>query len=338
VTEIGLVLGGGGVVGQAYHSGVLAALEHDLGWDPRRASVIVGTSAGSVTGVALRHGVAASDLAAWCVDAPLWGLAAEMAARISVRPEFTPLHPWSVLRPGRLPGRRLVARAVRAPWRIRPTTWALTMLRDGELDIDQTLDLLDELPAEWPERDLWICAVRRDDGRRVTFGRPGTPATRPRAAVAASCAVPGYFKPVLIGGRAYIDGGVHSPTNADVLHRRRLDLVIVVAPLAGSPTGWSLEAELRRLARRRLRHELAVLERLGQRVVVLEPGAPVIEAMGRDVMDRAVVAAVVRESFLDAGEQIRALDHRDRALLGGSQDRGVRAAAAGGTLSGRAAP
>jgi hypothetical protein len=44
------VLGGGGLAGQAYHAAVLAALEHDLGWDPRTAAVIVGTSAGAITG------------------------------------------------------------------------------------------------------------------------------------------------------------------------------------------------------------------------------------------------------------------------------------------------
>ena len=60
--RVGLVLGAGGVVGQAYHSGVLAALEHDLGWDPRTAEVIVGTSAGSITGTLLRLGVSAEDL------------------------------------------------------------------------------------------------------------------------------------------------------------------------------------------------------------------------------------------------------------------------------------
>src|SRR5256885_11906648 len=67
----GLVLGAGGIVGQAYHAGVLAALEHDLGWDPRTADLIVGSSAGSVTGTLLRLGVPAHDLAAWAVEAPL---------------------------------------------------------------------------------------------------------------------------------------------------------------------------------------------------------------------------------------------------------------------------
>src|SRR5688500_669671 len=71
MARTGLVLGAGGIVGQAYHAGVLAALEHDLGCDPRTADVIVGSSAGSVTGTLLRLGVPASDLAAYAVEAPL---------------------------------------------------------------------------------------------------------------------------------------------------------------------------------------------------------------------------------------------------------------------------
>ena len=62
--SVGLVLGAGGVVGQAYQAGVLAALEREAHFDARDADIIVGTSAGSVTGAALRVGVPATDLAA----------------------------------------------------------------------------------------------------------------------------------------------------------------------------------------------------------------------------------------------------------------------------------
>src|SRR3954470_11006049 len=71
MARVGLVLGAGGLVGQAYQAGVLAALEHDLGWDPRTADIVVGSSAGSITATLLRLGVPASDLAAWAVEAPL---------------------------------------------------------------------------------------------------------------------------------------------------------------------------------------------------------------------------------------------------------------------------
>src|SRR5271167_1274348 len=68
---VGLVLGAGGVVGQAYQAGVLAGLHREIGWDPRDADLIVGTSAGSVTGAALRVGVPATDLAAVTIGYPV---------------------------------------------------------------------------------------------------------------------------------------------------------------------------------------------------------------------------------------------------------------------------
>jgi len=72
----------------------------------------------------------------------------------------------------------------------------------------------------------------------VVFGRPGAPEVPLHRAVAASCAVPGYFAPVHVGRHTYVDGGVHSPTNAAVLRGRGLDLVVVVSPMSG-PAGWS---------------------------------------------------------------------------------------------------
>ena len=70
-TNIGLVLGAGGVAGGAWHAGVLAAIAEETGWDARSAAVVVGTSAGSITGAALRSGVAPRDLHAMAVGASL---------------------------------------------------------------------------------------------------------------------------------------------------------------------------------------------------------------------------------------------------------------------------
>ena len=105
----------------------------------------------------------------------------------------------------------------------------MTMLPAGRIDLtDRAAPLHQMVGDRWPE-DLWICAVRRTDGARVVFGRPGSPPAPLAAAVLASCAIPAYFAPVTIGGVEYFDGGVHSATNADVLRNRPLDLVVVVA-------------------------------------------------------------------------------------------------------------
>jgi NTE family protein len=307
MTRVGLVLGGGGVVGQAYHAGVLAALEHDLGFDARRVEVVVGTSAGSITGTLLRLGVSAEDLAAWTVKAPLSD-EADVIRSVAERPlpELAPFRPLSVLRrPARLPGLHMVRRAVTHPRRFRPLAAGMALLAPGRYDVVEQLAALREVETgEWPEQALWICAVRRRDGARVVFGRPPTPPAPLHLAVAASCAVPGYFAPVGIGGLDHVDGGVHSPTNAAVLRRSGLDLVVVVSPMSGSG-GWrpGLFAAARQHATRLLRREVRALEAEGVATVVFAPDAAEQGVMGDDMMSRAGLDAVIRESFLAAGRR-----------------------------------
>jgi NTE family protein len=317
VTKVGLVLGAGGVVGQAYHAGVLAVLEHDCGFDAREADLIVGTSAGSVTGTLLRFGVSSSDLAAWTVKAPLSGTDA-FARTMAQLPEpvFAPLRPLELLlRPMRLPSPHMVARALTRPLQFRPLAAGLSLLAPGQHDIVEQLSALRELESsDWPDRDLWICAVRRRDGQRVVFGRPGSPPAPIHLAVAASCAVPGYFAPVRIGERSYVDGGIHSPTSAAILRGKDLDLAIVIAPMSGPPGApLNLLAASRRHSARLLRREVQALERTGVEVLVFAPGDAEQEVMGDDMMSRDRLHEVIQQSFLEAGA--RAAGPRARRLL-----------------------
>ena len=110
----------------------------------------------------------------------------------------------------------------------------------------------------------------------------------PRAlapAVLASCAIPGYFRPVTIEGTEYVDGGVHSVTNADVLRSDGLDLVIIVSSMSadqGSVNG--ADGLLRRTVHRRMEREIARLEGTGTSVISLEPGPESRQAMGLRAM------------------------------------------------------
>jgi NTE family protein len=305
VTRVGVVLGGGGVVGQAYHSAVLAVLQHDLGFDARTADMIVGTSAGSITGTLLRLGVSPEDLAAWTVKAPLSD-DGEVLRRLgeTPAPPLAPFRPLQLLRrPLRLPGPHLVHRALTRPLQFRPLAAGMTLLAPGEHDVVEQLAALRELEQdEWPSPDLWICAVRRRDGRRVVFGRPGSPPAPIHLAVAASCSVPGYFAPVRIGSRSYIDGGVHSPTNAATLRGAGLDVVIVVSPMSG-PAGWlpDFHAAARRHAARLLHREIRALQAEGVRTVVFAPGAAEQAVMGNDMLSRDRLNEVISQAFLAAG-------------------------------------
>src|SRR3954449_9067067 len=301
MTRVGLVLGGGGVVGQAYHSGVLAVLQHDFGFDARAVDMVVGTSAGSITGTLLRLGVSAEDLAAWTVKAPLSDEdhVLRHVAATSV-PDLAPFNPLHVLRrPLRLPGRHMVQRALTRPWRFRPLAAGMALIAPGRHDIAEQLAALRELEGPgWPDPDLWIWAVRRRDGRRVVFGRPGTPEVPVHLAVAASCAVPGYFAPVKIGGSQYVDGGVHSPTNAAVLRGCGLDVAIVVSPMSGPPgLRPDVYAATRRYSARLLAREVRALERAGVRTVGFTPSAAEQAAMGNDMMSRRRLDSVIQQSF-----------------------------------------
>jgi NTE family protein len=317
-TSIGLVLGAGGVVGQAYHAGTLAALEREKGWDPRDASIIVGTSAGSITATLLRVGVAASDLAASATGEILSVEGAELFERIMPDPA-TPLpHPTLIdlLRPWRPPSVALITRAMRRPWAFRPDVAAMTLLPRGLIEIADRARHLDALVGTaWPDQ-LWICATRRADGARVVFGRPGSPETTLASAVLASCAIPAYFVPISIDGREYFDGGVHSPTNSDVLRNAELDVVIVVSPMSadvGRVRGP--DAMVRWAAHRRLQREIARLEAAGSRVICIEPGSRSLAAMGMWAMAENRSDRVVRAAYSEASElavELRALTGQTR--------------------------
>jgi NTE family protein len=304
VTSVGLVLGAGGVVGQAYHAGVLAALESETGWDPRSADIVVGSSAGSITGTLLRLGVAASDLSALATRSPLSLEGASLVERILPDPSDLPSPPpRSWLRPWRPPSAALLARIATRPWSFRPGVAAMTMLPAGRIDLtDRARPLHEMVGHRWPE-DLWICAARRTDGARVVFGRDGSPPAPLASAVLASCAIPAYFAPVVVGGVEYFDGGVHSSTNADVLRVRRPELVVVVSPMSTvRPPLGTPDALLRWSAHRRLEREARRLERAGSVVVKIEPGSSSQDAMGLRPMDDRRSQRVAEAAF---GETVR---------------------------------
>ena len=332
MTRVGLVLSAGGIVGQAYHAGVLAALEHDLGWDPRSADVIVGSSAGSVTGSLLRLGVPASDLAAWAVEVPLSLEGAPLLEPLEQHREldFPPLAGTDFLRPWRLPSPTLLAHLARRPWAFRPSVAAMTMLPAGRVDIRERAGALDDLAGNaWPE-GLWICVARRDSGRRVVFGRPDAPAQPPLgAAVAASCAIPGYFAPIVIDDVEYFDGGVHSPTNADVLVGEELDVVVVVNSMsAAHGRARTLDFLPRWSAHRRLERELRRLRAKGTEVVRFEPGPRVLRAMGLNAMAEDRSDRVVQQAFFEAGRYAASTERSRR--LGPLATRPARQTALGG--------
>jgi NTE family protein len=292
------------VAGGAFHAGVLAALEEATGWDPRSASLVVGTSAGSITGATLRAGMPAADLLRRAQDRPLSAQGNRILRRVG--PIGQPPRPPAPRTPR--PTAELaatLARAARRPLAARPWSLLAALLPEGSMSTDMIAEGIGALLASaWPSAPLWVCAVRQADGRRVAFGRVAPHPSLPEA-VAASCAIPGFFRPVVIAGEAHIDGGVHSPTNADLLlGEEPFDLVVVSSPMSRvdrrprlapdqAMRTWSgalLDAEVRRLRRGRVP------------VLTMQPDAAVLASMGFNAMDpgrRSAIATHAHRSALD---------------------------------------
>lgn len=274
--RVGLVLGAGGIVGQAYHAGVLQALT-EVGWDPASAEIVLGTSAGSLVGGMLRRGVSVAELAEGSyrrgqvvgagVGAGVAGTGAAATAE------------------------RAVQAAARTGGRARLGSRIAGMVPPGRVSPGGIVRLVQHVGGdEWPDRTTWICAVQRQGGARVVFGSAGAPAAPFSRAIAASCAIPGYFRPVRIpdgrgGEQEYVDGGAHSPTNLDLLARQKLDAVVVLSPMSfsGAPSA-RLDVGARLLFRGQLARETLSVRRRGTAVLTFQPGPRELGVMGLNAM------------------------------------------------------
>jgi NTE family protein len=281
-----LVLGGGGVIGQAFHAGVLAALA-EAGFDPRSADLLVGTSAGSQIAALLRAGVPGPDLASAALREDVSDEGARLLAPVRAAAGIPEPGPRIL----GLAAPRLLARLATRPWDVRVGVLLAAALPSGRRSTERFPAGLDPLFGErWPE-GLWITAVRLDTGRRVAFGSPGAPPASVGEAVAASCAIPSFFSPVAIGGVRYVDGGCHTLTNLDLVAHLGLDLVVVSSPMSIEPRG--LAPPTRALHSAEVAWEAYRVRRRGSRVVVFQPDAALASTMGWNSLDHHRVPAVV---------------------------------------------
>lgn len=295
------MLGAGGIVGAAYHAGVLTALA-EAGFDARDADLIVGTSAGSAVGASLRAGFPPLDLAARNLGAPISAEAASIVGRTGGPPTLN-LRPRPFSRAPFPSSPKLLVNSAR-----HPTKVLTGLLPTGTIATDVIGERISLMFGDrtWPEQRLWICAVDLEHGDRVVFGRdPPDPAVG--VAVQASSAIPGFFRPVEHEGRRYVDGGVHSPTNADLLTDERFDVVVIISPMSATRLAHgALLPNVRPMHARRLAKEVDHIRRSGARVLTFQPTPDVVSAMGRNSMDpnrrertTAAALASARERLAD---------------------------------------
>jgi NTE family protein len=294
--RIGLVLGAGGVVGAAWMTGALHAVQERLPVPAGDVDLIVGTSAGSVLAAALRCGVSLDEMVAL-----QRGAAAPELRQAGVQDlDDGPLPPRPTWRAG---SPRLMLASLLTPHRVHPGVGAAAWLPRGRARHEAlrgTVSALarragvggpDGTGTDWADGRTWVVAVDYDTGRRAMFGRPGAPPASLPDAVVASCSIPGWYAPVIIGDRSYVDGGVRSATSLAALARSGLDHVYVLAPMSSlvadrpARPPERLERRLRRLLTRSLLREAELLRGQGTRVTLLTPGPEDLAAMGVNLMD-----------------------------------------------------
>ena len=127
-------------------------------------------------------------------------------------------------------------------------------LPEGDEALMPHLAFMDDARSPWRPDPLLLCgSPSKQPPHRVRSRRKErAPGGRDHCVVA----VPGYFADVAIDGESYVDGGVISATNADVLARHDIDLAIVVSPMTGASGGPSFDRSIRRFCRRTLDHEM----------------------------------------------------------------------------------
>jgi NTE family protein len=301
VMKTGLVLGGGGVVGMAYHAGVLHALEQEAGFVANSADLIVGTSAGSVVGAYLRSDWTTEDF--WLLAhgthplMPAIGGGDPVAAQRQI---MTPAFRSPIEFARRAVGSAYIAgrSVVRVPM---PIPGALAHLFPGGLFTmtEGKRRFVEELPAEWPDRDLHLVAIDINTGRRVVLGRRGAPEIDLPHAVMASSAIPGVYKPVRCGRMTLVDGGAHSPTNLDLATKAGCQVIIGVAPMAFEPSGAPsrLNQLIRRWPTRVLAAETAAARARGVEVVLLRPSAAEVQLHGVNMMRSEGLDLVAKAAY-----------------------------------------
>jgi NTE family protein len=316
--RVGLVLGAGGVVGASWLIGALDALEAETGWRAVEAERIVGTSAGAVVGALAAGGIASEYMSAYAAGRTLDAFV-EAEARADA------------LAGGRLPGSEYRLQLALPP--IGPGSWRLALntmlhlrshspaavvagwLPRGFISTGPISTLVESfVPGAWPDHpSYWAVAADYSSGKRVAFGREDAPQTGVAEAVAASCAIPGFYHPVKVAGRRYVDGGICSTSNLDLLCGADLDLVVClnpmssVAPVAGGSPADRFARLMRAAAGRRLGHEARKLRAEGTDVLILQPGREDCALMGLNLMSSSRRVQVMEQARKSTARELHRL-------------------------------
>ena len=234
-SKVALVCAGGGITGAVYEIGCLRALEDLLERSVLDLDLYVGISGGAFVSSLLANGISPVEMYDEVAAGRPFGLSSAPIFRLG----FTDL----------------ARRSARAP-RVLRDALVTALTGEGRNLSDLVLSLFELLPAglldntgiqeflatlfrargrsdrfEDLARELLLVAVDLDTGEAVAFGDEGHRGTPISKAVQASTALPGLYRPVRLGGRDYVDGGVKKTAHINLAIRRGADLVICINPI-----------------------------------------------------------------------------------------------------------
>lgn len=276
MTTRGLVLGGGGITGIAWETGLLWGLAKQ-GVDLTSADRIVGTSAGSIVGSQITSEIELEELFRRQLMPPV-----DNAPVASVGVSVLARYAGSLLRArGDIErfGRLLGAASVKAAAQGKTPT-----VEERYAQVDQRIGGI-----TWPDRDLVITAVNVATGDLTTFGpRTDRADAALEDAVNASCAVPLVYPPIPIGRDTYVDGGARSGANADLMSG--MDLVVAITPVDRGIGPMRSAADQ--------------LDELGVPHLVISPDATSKTAIGKNVLDPAARPPSAKAGFAQADAEI----------------------------------
>lgn len=294
-TATAVVIGCGGTLGGAWSIAALHALAERVGWDPREAAILQGTSAGAEIATMLGAGFGIEELVDMHLGRPVDDRLARHLADTppSLPPVPLPTLPrWSTL--GRRGGHRALTGI--APRGRGNPDW-----------LGRLAESVTPPGRRWlPRPGVRLVSYAPAEDRRVAFTDAADAVVNPNLSAAAtlsealraSWAIPAWMPPVPIAGRDYVDGGAASTASVDLIAADEAEVIYVITSMAGlddvrapGPGGWLESALLRRPMSAVLAREVAQVRARGTRVVVISPTAGEMAHLGADFMRRSRRAA-----------------------------------------------
>ncbi len=338
-SKVALVCAGGGITGAVYEIGCLRALEDLFDRSVVDLDIYVGISGGAFVNSLLASGFSPRELFQ------------EVTA--GVRSPFGV--PGSALFRLGLPD--LARRTLRAPRALSRGLASALRAEDGN-GYDVLFALMELLPAglldnsgirdsiarllglrgrpdsfDGLQRELYVVAVDLDNGEAVAFGEPGRRDVPVSLAVQASTALPGLYRPVRIGGRDYVDGGVKKTAHINLAIQNGADLVICINPivpilndtrngpleghLANRGVSYVLDQVLRIMLHGRMQYGMERYEHEHPEVDILliEPTRDDMRMFSYNIMRYAARRVVARYGYRSALNSFRENHESWRAVL-----------------------